>query len=320
MTLGRRTTTDDLVGDRDLTDLTALVTGSSAGLGVETVRALADRGATVLATARDTAKARRALGDAGVDLDGSVTVEACDLASLASVRDCTDRILGSTDRLGLLVANAGVMACPEGRTADGFETQFGTNHLGHFVLVNRLVPLLIAGAPSRVVTVSSAGHRLGDVDLDDPNFDGGGYVPFVAYGRSKTANILFAVELDRRLRHLGVRAAAVHPGGIDTELGRHLDDATKAFIEARRQENPGLGKTVAEGAATSLWAGVAADAGEVGGRYAEDCAVSPVIDGDPDPAGPSGVRSYALDPDRAAALWARSESLVGERFNWEEPR
>jgi NAD(P)-dependent dehydrogenase (short-subunit alcohol dehydrogenase family) len=138
------------------------------------------------------------------------------------VRTFADGVLADTDRLDLLVANAGVMASPRGGTEDGFETQFGTNHLGHFVLVNRLVPRLIGSAPARVVVLSSAGHRIPDVDLDDPGFERTRYDPWVAYGRSKTANVLFAVELDRRLRDQGVRAMAVHPGKIATELGRHL--------------------------------------------------------------------------------------------------
>jgi NAD(P)-dependent dehydrogenase (short-subunit alcohol dehydrogenase family) len=275
---------------------------------VETVRVLAAHGAQVIAAARDAAKARSALGAAGVDLGGAITIEEVDLASLASVRAFTDRVLATQDQLQLLVANAGVMACPEGRTADGFETQFGTNHLGHFVLVNRLVPLLLAGAPSRVVCLTSTGHRGSDVNLDDPNFEVTPYEPWAAYGRAKTANALFAVELDRRLRDRDVRAAAVHPGGIDTELFRHLDPVMLERIAALRDRHP---KTVAEGAATTVWAGVVADADAVGGHYCEDCGVAAVND---DPRGPAGVRSYAVDPDRAGALWARSEEWVGEHF------
>jgi NAD(P)-dependent dehydrogenase (short-subunit alcohol dehydrogenase family) len=286
------------------------VTGASAGIGVETVRALAAHGATVIATARDLAKARVALDAAGVGgLPGAVTVEELDLASLASVRACTDRVLANVDQLHLLVANAGVMACPEGRTADGFETQFGTNHLGHFVLVNHLVPLLVAGAPSRVVCLTSTGHRGSDVDLDDPNFETTPYEPWAAYGRAKTANALFAVELDRRLRDRGVRAAAVHPGGIDTDLFRHLDAETMARIAGSRSSTL---KTAAQGAATSVWAGVVADGDAVGGHYCEDCGVAEVND---EPSASGGVRSYAIDPERAVALWTRSEDLVGERFS-----
>jgi NAD(P)-dependent dehydrogenase (short-subunit alcohol dehydrogenase family) len=205
------------------------------------------------------------------------------------------------------------MACPQGLTSDGFETQFGTNHLGHFVFVNRLMPLLVEGAPSRVVMLTSAGHRFGDIDLDDPNMERATYTPFDSYHRAKTANILFAVELDRRYRDQGVRACAVHPGTIDeTDIQRHLDQATIDVMLAHRIHT----KTTASGAATSVWAAVVADADEIGGGYAEDCHVSPVSDTDPSTLeGRTGVRSYAVDPQRAARLWSISEELVGERFD-----
>ena len=211
-----------------------------------------------------------------------------------------------------MIANAGVMACPQGKTRDGFETQFGTNHLGHFVLVNRLAPLLLRGAPSRIVVLSSAGHRFSDVDLEDPGFERTPYDPWVAYGRAKTANVLFAVGLDRRLRARGVRAAAVHPGGIRTELARHLDQQAMAALMKRIQSSgaPQF-KSVPQGAATAVWAGLVADAAEVGGKYCEDCSVAKLTT---DTNASGGVRSYALDPARAEALWARSEELVGERF------
>jgi NAD(P)-dependent dehydrogenase (short-subunit alcohol dehydrogenase family) len=305
---GPDTTTDELLEGVDLTGTTAVVTGASGGIGLETARALAAHGATVVAAARDVPKAERALADAGVSA-GSASVVELDLSSLASVRAAADRVLADHDRLGLVIANAGVMSTPEGRTVDGFESQLGTNHLGHFVLVNRLVPALVAGAPSRVVCLSSAAHLMGDVDLDDLGFDRRDYVPNAAYGASKTANALFAVELDRRLRDRGVRAVAVHPGTIFTDLGRHLSAESLAVMKARP------GKTVALGAATTVWAAVVADAEEVGGRYAEDCHLAEVEDGPVDWSKPmSGVRSYALDPDRAARLWSLSEELVGERF------
>jgi NAD(P)-dependent dehydrogenase (short-subunit alcohol dehydrogenase family) len=177
--------------------------------------------------------------------------------------------------------------------------------------VNRLLPLLLAGSPARIVNLSSAGHRLADVDLDDPNFERTPYDPWTAYGRSKTANILFAVELDRRLRDRGVRAAAVHPGTIMTELSRHMTEESMAALTARRAGRPMTFKTVEAGAATSVWAAVAADADAVGGRYCEDCEVSELT---ADPASATGVYAYALDPERAKALWTRSEELVGERF------
>jgi NAD(P)-dependent dehydrogenase (short-subunit alcohol dehydrogenase family) len=310
-TFDATSTSEEVLAGTDLSGTTALVTGASAGLGVETVRVLSGHGARVVAAARDLRKARRNLEAAGVEIGDRVTLEEVDLASLDSVRAFTDRVASELDHLDLLVANAGVMACPEGRTVDGFETQFGTNHLGHFLLVNRLVPLLVAGAPSRVVVLSSSGHRISDVDLDDPGFESTPYQPWVAYGRSKTANAQFAVELDRRLRDRGVRAIAVHPGGIATELFRHLDEEGMAFVNQSGRPHP---KSVAQGVATTVWAGVAADADEVGGSFAEDCHVAELLDDERRAGGRSGVEPYVLDPAKGAALWTRSEEMVGERF------
>lgn len=309
--MGPDTTTDEVLDGIDLTGTTVLITGASAGLGVETARALAAHGASLVLGVRDPAKATHALDAAGVE-PSSYDVRALDLADLSSVRTFCDGVLADHDHLDALIANAGVMACPHGTTADGFETQFGTNHLGHFVLVNRLAPLVVAGAPSRIVCLSSAGHRMSDVDLDDPNFERTAYDPWVAYGRSKTANVLFAVELDRRLRDRGVRATAVHPGVIATELSRHLTDETLTALQERRGSRPMTFKSVPAGAATTVWAGFAADAGAVGGGYCEDCGVADVT---ADPSSPTGVVAYALDPDRAAALWSLSEKLVGETFD-----
>jgi NAD(P)-dependent dehydrogenase (short-subunit alcohol dehydrogenase family) len=307
---GATSTTDDVLDGLDLSGLRVLVTGVSAGLGVETARALSAHGAKVVGTARDIAKGRRVTGD-GIDL-----IE-LDLANLASVRACADQLLHQGDAFDLIIANAGVMAAPFGHTVDGFETQFGTNHLGHFVLINRLVPLLKCG--SRVVMLSSAGHRYGDVDLDDPNFETGEYTPFGAYGRSKTANILFAVEFDRRHKSEGIRAAAVHPGAIRTELGRHMEPgAVESIIDkmnetARASGQPEFAwKSIPQGAATTLWAGVRAPVDQVGGLYCEDCHVAEPAADDPNIRG--GVRAYALDAERAKALWKKSEEMVGETF------
>ncbi len=312
---GPQTTTDELLEGHDLAGKRVLVTGASAGLGAETARALAARGAGVVMAVRDLAKGERAAGAVRADAAPSASVELCelDLASLASVRACAGRLLAEGKPLNVVIANAGVMACPQGTTEDGFETQFGTNHLGHFVLVNRLIPLLIAGAPGRVVVLSSSGHRMSDVDLDDPGFERTPYDPWVAYGRAKTANSLFAVALDRRLRDRGVRACAVHPGGIQTELGRHLTGETvQLLIQRSPSSGPISFKSVPEGAATSVWAAIVADAEEMGGRYCEDCGVAAPTD---DPVARTGVRAYAVDPQHAEALWARSEELVGERFS-----
>jgi NAD(P)-dependent dehydrogenase (short-subunit alcohol dehydrogenase family) len=317
---GASSTTDEVLSGKDLSGKHVLVTGVSAGLGVETARALAAHGAKVVGAARDLAKAERATAEvrAQAAKGGELELVELDLASLESVRACADALLADGRPFDAVIANAGVMRTPFGHTADGFETQFGTNHLGHFVLVNRIASLIAPGG--RLVNVSSSGHRYSDVDLDDPGFEHTPYDPSIAYGRSKTANILFAVEFDRRHRARGVRATALHPGGILTELGRHLQlgelEETVERINvqlAAEGRAPFQFKTIPQGAATSVWAAFAATAEEVGGRYCEDCQVSQVTDGLISPVSP-GVRPYALDPVHATALWARSEEMVGEHF------
>jgi NAD(P)-dependent dehydrogenase (short-subunit alcohol dehydrogenase family) len=301
-------TTDDVLAGRNLSGCRVLITGASSGLGVETVRALAGHGADLVVAVRDPAKTGANLSAAGVPA-GHVTVREVDLASLESIRALTDAVSAEGLRFDVIIANAGVMACPQGRTLDGFETQFGTNHLGHFLLVNRLAQLIRDGG--RVVVLSSAGHRHGDVDLQDPNFASQPYHPWLAYGRSKTANALFAVDFDRRHRNRGIRGVAVHPGAIATELNRHLTAETIAMLRTARASRPRIAlKSVSAGAATTAWA-VVADGDEVGGRYCEDCAVSPVIT-DPDES--RGVMAYAVDPARAEALAELSAELVGEQF------
>jgi NAD(P)-dependent dehydrogenase (short-subunit alcohol dehydrogenase family) len=307
---GAESTTDEVLEGVDLRSKRILVTGASAGLGVETARALAARGAQIVGAARDLDKARRATETVRADAanGGGLEFVQLDLASLQSVRACADELVAAGKPFDVVIANAGVMACPQGKTSDGFETQFGTNHLGHFVFVNRLVPLLESGA--RVLNLSSAGHRFADVDLDDPNFEHTDYQPFVAYGRSKTANVLFAVGLDRRLGRRGVRATAVHPGSIRTELGRHL---TPELIAQMMPAGPSSFKfkSIPQGAATSVWCAAVAAADAIGGRYCEDCHVAEITNS---PDARTGVRAYALDPARADALWAKSEEMVGERF------
>lgn len=313
---GAASTAEQVLDQVDLTGKRVLVTGVSAGLGIETARALVVRGAYVLGTVRNLTKARAAAAHILPSADGgSLTLVSLDLASLASVRHLADMLLAAGQPFDIVIANAGVMACPKGVTADGFETQFGTNYLGHFVLINRLTPLLRPG--SRVVSLASSAHRVSNVDLDDPNYLTTDYDPFVAYGRSKTGNILFTVEFDRRFRDRGIRAVAVHPGGIQTELTRHLSPETVegmiAMADASQRAIDGSGfqwKTIPQGAATSVWAAAVAAAEEVGGLYCEDCKVAPVIEDD----GFSGVRGYALDPDTARALWSLGERLTGEQF------
>jgi NAD(P)-dependent dehydrogenase (short-subunit alcohol dehydrogenase family) len=320
---GAKSTTDEVLSSVNLQGKRILVTGVSAGLGVETARSLVAHGADVVGAVRDLKKAETATAqvrrDAAVN-GGSFGLVALDLASLKSVRECADELLTMGQFFDAIIANAGVMATPFGHTADGFETQFGTNHLGHFVFVNRIAPLLRKG--SRLINLSSAGHRYSNVDLDDPNFERTPYEPFVAYGRSKTANILFAVAFDRRHRGRGVRAAAVHPGVIETELARHVDPVRlQALIDQITKERAAQGKapfqwkTVPQGAATSVWAAVVAPAEEIGGQYCENCHVGEVVPNSVSITGGSeGVRAYALDQDNAEALWKKSEEMVGEKF------
>src|SRR6185312_11302428 len=275
-TFGAKSTTDEVLEGVDLSGKRVLVTGVSAGLGVETARVLAAHGATVVGAARDLKKAQAATEVVRKDAKngGSLELIELDLASLKSVRAAADALVKSGKPFDVVIANAGVMACPKSKTADGFETQFGTNHLGHFVFVNRIASLIKKNG-GRLVNLSSAGHRFADVNVDDPNFEKTPYTEFGAYGRSKTANILFAVEFDRRHKADGVRATALHPGGIMTELGRYAyaepGDLQKRVDQINAEhaaacKPPFKLKTVPQGAATSVWAGVVAPAGEIGGR------------------------------------------------------
>ena len=321
---GPTSTTEDVLAGIDLQGKRILVTGVSAGLGVETARSLAAHGAQVVGAARDLGKAEAATAlvrKESAAKGGSFEVIELDLANLKSVRACANHLLERGEPFDVVIANAGVMAPPFGRTADAFETQFGTNHLGHFVLVNRIASLIRAGG--RLISLSSAGHRFSNVDLEDPNFERTPYEPFIAYGRSKTANILFAVAFDKRHRDRGVRAAAVHPGGIQTELDRHMDPShVRTMIEQVNQQLAADGKapfqlkTIPQGAATSVWTAVVAPAAEIGGHYCENCHVGNIVPDDvPITAISEGVRGYALDPNNAEALWEKSEELVGESFS-----
>jgi len=320
---GATSTTDDVLSGMNLKGKRILVTGVSSGLGVETARSLVAHGAQVVGAVRDLNKATAATEQVKKDAaanGGSFELVELDLANLKSVRACADALRAKGQPFDVVIANAGVMATPFGHTADGFETQFGTNHLGHFVLVNRIASLIRDGG--RLINLSSSGHRYANVDLDDPNFERTPYEPFVAYGRSKTANILFALAFDRRHRDRGVRAAAVHPGGIRTELGRYAEPGRieKIVEEINRQlaaqgKGPFQWKTIPQGAATSVWAAVVAPANEIGGQYCENCHVGHIVPDDaPITAVSEGVRGYALDPNSADALWKKSEELVGESF------
>lgn len=309
-TFGAHTTTSEVLAGIDLGGRVALVTGGSSGLGQETARALAEKGAHVILTARDVPKGEAvAAGIRSSTGNPRIEIEELELGSLASIRAFARRVLLRHDRLHIFVNNAGVMACPYAKTADGFEMQFGTNHLGHFLMTCLLAPALSAGAPSRIISVSSRGHHLSPVFFDDLHFERRPYDKWLSYGQAKTANVLFAVALEHRLGAHGVHANALHPGAIMTELGRHLQREDIRLMLARNQ---GMQfKSVEAGAATSVFTATAPELAGRGGLYLEDCHVASVNEA---PDALDGVKSYALDPENAERLWAVSEQLVGERF------
>ncbi|AEV74116.1 dehydrogenase of unknown specificity, short-chain alcohol dehydrogenase like protein [Mycolicibacterium rhodesiae NBB3] len=296
----------EVVDGVDLTGKVCVVTGASAGLGREAARALATTGAHVILAARNPSALAETQAWIRDEVPAAVTSTVpLDLTSLADVKAAAAEIGAITTTIHVLMNNAGVMFTPFGRTADGFEMQFGTNHLGHFELTRLLVPLLSAAGGARIVNLSSDGHRLSDVDLDDPNWQHRTYDKFAAYGASKTANILHTVELDRRLRDHGIRAYAVHPGVVATSLARHMSRDDFTALTKFVPSDPGQEKvdvrrdfTMPEhGAATQVWASVSSDLADVGSVYLADCR----IQDDPAP--------YAMDPDHALRLWEVSEDL-----------
>ena len=299
---GHDSTADDVLEGIDLSGKVALVTGGYSGLGLETTRALAKAGAHVVVPARRPDAAEEAL--TGID---DVEVDQLDLADLESVRSFSERFLASGRTIELQIDNAAVMACPETRVGPGWEAQFATNHLGHFALVNRLGPAIADGG-ARVVSVSSTGHRRSDIRWDDLQFEHG-YDKWTAYGQAKTANALFAVQLDALGKDAGVRAFTLHPGGILTPLQRHLPrEEMVAFgwiDEEGNPLNPGF-KTPEQGAATQVWAATSPQLDGLGGVFLDDCEVAELSTDDA-----PGVRPYAVDPDSAARLWTVSAELTG---------
>lgn len=304
---GAHSTAAEVLEGVDLTGRLALVTGGYSGIGIEVVRALAGAGARVLAPARRPDVAREALDD----IHG-VQVGELDLADQDSVATYAAEVLRRGQHLDLLIGNAGVMACPERRVGDGWELQLATNHLGHYALANRLWPALRGGA--RVISVSSTGHHLSAMRWDDPDFTTG-YDKWLAYGQSKTANVLFAVHLDARGRGEGVRSFALHPGAILTPLGRHLqpEDIEKVLEYGADGEAvmPDF-RSPEAGAATAVWAATSPPLANRGGLYLEDCDVAvPSGDLPPGKEGTSGVKDYALDPGEAERLWDWSADRTG---------
>ena len=302
------TTTEQVLDGVRLDGKTAIVTGASTGIGLETARALASAGAHVVLAVRSDEKGSAAAATIREQVpDASLEHGVLDLGSLATVRAFATAFLATHDRLDILVNNAGVMYTPLERTAEGFELQFGTNHLGHFLLTALLAPALLAGAPARVVNLSSGGHRSSDIHWEDPNYATRPYDKFESYGQSKTANILFSRALDRRLGPHGVHSYAVHPGMIRTELSRHMtrDDMTELMARAKAGPSGGLPqyKTIEAGAATSVWAAVAPELDSNGGAYLVDCEVS------------EEDAEWTRDEGAADRLWTLSEGLVGQGFS-----
>ncbi|MFN8026627.1 MAG: SDR family NAD(P)-dependent oxidoreductase [Acidimicrobiia bacterium] len=310
MTFGFDTTTDEVIAGVDLSGRVALVTGASTGIGLDTARALAAAGASVTLAARDAAKLAAAADTVRERVPGAtVDTGVLDLADLGSVRAFAAEWLAGHDRLHLLVNNAGIMFAPYGHTAEGCELHFGTNHVGHFLLTNLLMPALLADPPARVVNLSSGGHVASGMIWDDVNFETAEYDKMTAYGQSKTANVLFSVELDRRLAPQGVHAYSVHPGLImTTELGRTMTKADLENMMAKAKASQDAGgsgmpnpKSIEQGAATAVWAATAPELDAHGGAYLEDCHVSTAA-------------PHATDSDDAARLWALSEQIVGQTF------
>ncbi len=310
---GAETSAEEAARGIDLSGQTIVITGGSAGLGVETARVLAVCGARIVSVVRDEAKGQAAAATIRESVpNADIEVAVLDLSQLDSVRRGADEIAKRFSRIDRLINNAGVMACPLGRTVEGLDTQLGTNHLGHFVLTARLIPPILAGAPARIVNLSSAGHRLSPIRFDDPFFEKEPYNKWIAYGQAKTANVLFSVALDERFKDRGVRSYAVHPGTIRTELGRHMDkDDLKNLMSRRPQKDAMKYKQVAQGAATTVWAATAPELDGRGGLCCEDCGVAERIE---DPGTSQGVLSWALDEEAAKRLWSLSEEWSGEVF------
>jgi len=303
---GYRSTAADVIAGIDLAGKTAIVTGGYSGLGLETVKALADAGVTVTVPARRPDAAVAALK--GVR---GVTVGTMDLGDLDSVAAFTAARRADGTPVDLVIDVAGIMATPEGRTPQGWESQFGTNHLGHFALVGGIAELLSDGA--RVVSYASVAHYRSRVNFDDINFENTPYDPWVSYGQAKTANALFAVALDARGTTRGIHAFSVHPGGIMTDLQRHMpreELLERQWIDADGNPNP-LFKTPAQGASTGLWAATAPELAERGGVYCEDNSIKGVVPDDYADAAAGGVKAWAIDVDAAERLWALSVSATG---------
>ncbi|MGP1351859.1 MAG: oxidoreductase [Parasphingopyxis sp.] len=309
-----RTDGADVIKGIDLAGKTAIVTGGYSGIGLETVRALSDAGVDVVVPARNREKAEAALAD----IDGDVRIGDMDLGDIASVRRFADEMTDALDRLDLLINNAGIMANPETRVGPGWESQFGTNHMGHFALTIGLMPLLEKTPGARVVALSSTAHKISDIRWDDIQFESGDYDKWQAYGQAKTANALFANALSRRMRDSGGLAFAVHPGGIFTPLQRHLPTEEQIALgwldengEPSELAKQGF-KTPEQGCSTSLWAATSPKLEGKPGVYCEDCDIAAPTDTESPMARYRGVDAHACSDESAERLWAVSERLLAE--------
>ncbi len=307
---GMRSTAADVIAGIDLSGKTALVTGGYSGLGLETVRALAGAGATVIVGARRPEVAAAELG--GID---GVTILTLDLSDPASIDAFARDVATHTAKIDILINNAAIMANPLTRDARGYESQFATNHLGHFQMTARLWPLLkAAGTGARAVALSSIGHARNGLDLDDVNFERRDYDKWTAYGQAKSANALFALHLDNMGTPLGIRAFSVHPGGIKTPLQRYLTMDEQIAMGWYKPDGSliDIFKTTEQGAATSVWCATSPMLDGKGGVYCEDCDIArPWVEG---MSSYSGVRPHITDSALAAKLWALSEDMTGVKF------
>ncbi len=307
---GYRSTAGEVIDGIDLSGRCVVVTGGYSGIGTETVRAIAAAGAQVIVGARRTGQAHDVL-DA---LDGDIAILPLDLADPASIDAFVEAVAGRTDTIDILINNAAIMASPLARDARGYEMQFATNHLGHFQLTARLWPLLLTGGGGRVVALSSIGHRLHGLDLDDPNFERRDYDKWLAYGQAKSANALFALQLDKLGESRGVRAFAVHPGGIATPLQRHLtmeEQRAMGWYDEDGNVHEAF-KSTEEGAATTVWCAVSPLLEGKGGVYCEDCEVA--VAADPEKPRAGGYYPHIRDEDLAGKLWTKSEAMTGVSF------
>ena len=324
----KETTTNEILEGLDLSGKKVLVTGASGGLGEETARALAAAGASVIMAARDNTKnleaKERILSS---NSEAKLELHELNLASLNDVRSSAEEFLGKNESLDLLVNNAGIMCTPFGHTTDGFEQQFGVNHLGHHLFTGLMMPALEKSGASRVVCLSSGAHLICGVNLDDPMFERRDYDGWDSYGQSKSANALFAREFDRRYAEKGIHAFSVHPGMIFTELGRHMTEEDMASLMERRKaqisadedsnssDNMMSPKTVEAGAATTVWACVEKSLESQGGHYLADCQLGVPLASEDSSPGSCSMASHILDDKAAGELWELSEQLTGGVFN-----